>query len=353
MTIPRHAALLSAVVAAGMASTAVADPVADFYRGKTISVVVPIGPGGTYDMYGRLAATIMEKYLPGNPRAVTQLMTGAGGALATNYMANSAPKDGTALVSLHGSAPQNQLLETTGVSYDLNKFLMVGQFVPLNSSLTVWRATAPATTIEDAKKHEVVLGSTGAGSYQYQLPALLNALIGTKFKIILGFKGIPEENLAMERGEIHGRGGTIVSWAITEEAWVKENKIAHLVQVGTRRAKGFEDVPLATELTSNPDHKAAFQLVSAGSLMGRSIASTPGVPPDRAKALRDAFDKGMKDPEILKLAATQKLELEPAPGTELQKIVAEILATPPHVVALINKTITVDGPAKAGGGAKK
>ena len=95
---------------------------------------------------------------------------------------------------------------------------MVGQFVPLNSSLTVWRATAPATTIEGVKKHEVVLGSTGAGSYQYQLPALLNALVGTKFKIILGFKGIPEENLAMERGEIHGRGGTIVSWAITEAA---------------------------------------------------------------------------------------------------------------------------------------
>ncbi len=316
-----------------------ADPVAEFYKGKTITVLVPIGPGGTYDLYGRLGAEIMQKHLPGNPTVITQLMTGGGGAVSTNYIANRSPKDGTALISLHGSAPQNQVLGVTGVSYDLAQFLMIGQFSPLNSSLTVMRANSPAQTIEEAKQKEVVLGSTGQGSYQYHLPILLNQLIGTKFKVVLGYRGIPEQNLAMERGEIMGRGGTIVSWAVTEANWVKENKIAHLVQVGLGRAKGFENVPNANELVKDADHKLAIDLVSAGSLMGRSLAGSPGIPADRAKALRAAFDAGIKDPEILAKANMLKLDLQPAPGTELEKIVKRILSTPKPVVDMVKKAI--------------
>jgi tripartite-type tricarboxylate transporter receptor subunit TctC len=318
---------------------AAADPVADFYKGKTITILVPIGPGGTYDLYGRLGAEIMQRHLPGKPTVITQLMTGGGGAVSTNFLANRAPKDGTSLISLHGSAPQNQVLGVTGISYDLNQFLMIGQFAPLNSSLTVMRATSPALTIEDAKKHEVVLGSTGQGSYQYHLPVLLNRLVGTKFKVVLGYRGIPEQNLAMERGEIMGRGGTLVSWAVTEAHWVKENRIAHLVQVGAKRAKGFEDVPMATELVTSTDHKLAFDLVSAGSLMGRSLAGSPGIPADRAKALRDAFDKGIKDPEILAKAAEWKLDLEPASGAELEALVKRILSTPKPVVDMVKQAI--------------
>ncbi len=331
-----------ALVAAIGVPPASADPVAEFYKGKTITVLVPIGPGGTYDLYGRLGAEIMQKHLPGNPQAITQLMTGGGGAVSTNYIANRAPKDGTSLISLHGSMPQNQVLGATGVTYDLAQFLMVGQFSPLNSSLTVMRALSPAHTIEDAKKHEVVLGSTGQGSYQYHLPILLNKLVGTKFRVVLGYRGIPEQNLAMERGEIMGRGGTIVSWAITEAHWVKENRLAHLVQVGAKRAKGFENVPMATELVTNPDHKLAFDLVSSGSLMGRSLAGSPGIPADRAKALRAAFMAGMKDPEILEKAKTMKLELEPTSGEELQALVTRILSTPKPVVDLVKEAIGVE-----------
>ena len=338
MTILRATILASSLLGCGIAT---ADPVADFYKGKTITILVPIGPGGTYDLYARLGAEILQKHLPGKPQVITQLMTGGGGAVSTNYLANRSPQDGTSLLSLHGSAPQNQVLGVTGVSYDLGKFLMVGQFSPLNSSLTVWRATAPATTIEEAKKKEVVLGSTGAGSYQYQLPVLLNALIGTKIKVVLGYRGIPEQNLAMERGEIHGRGGTLVSWAVTEAHWVRENKIAHLVQVGKARAKGFEDVPLATELVSDPNHKLAFDLVSAGSLMGRSLAASPGIPADRAKALRAAFDAGIKDPEILDKAKQMKLDLDPASGADLEAIVKRILATPKAVIELVQKELKV------------
>lgn len=330
---------VAAATVAVACGAAAADPVADFYKGKTVIILVPIGPGGTYDLYARLGAEIMQRHLPGKPTVITQLMTGGGGAVSTNYLANRAPKDGTSLISLHGSAPQNQVLGATGISYDLNQFLMVGQFAPLNSSLTVLRATSPATTLEEAKTHEVVLGSTGQGSYQYHLPVLLNKLVGTKFKVVLGYRGIPEQNLAMERGEIMGRGGTLVSWAVTEPHWVRDNKIAHLVQVGAKRAKGFENVPLATELVTSPDHKLAFDLVSAGSLMGRSLAASPGIPADRAKALRDAFDKGMHDPEILAKAKELKLDLEPASGAELEALVKRILSTPKAVVDMVKEAI--------------
>lgn len=341
---------LATLIASGtVTQPATADPVADFYKGKTVSVVVPIGPGGTYDFYGRLGAMIMEKHLPGNPKVITQLMTGAGGAVATSHVGSVAARDGTVLLSLHASAPQNQVLGVAG-NYDLSKFLMIGLFTPLNSSLTVWRQTSPALTIQDAKKHEVVLGSTGAGSYQYQLPILLNALIATKFKVILGFKSIPEENLAMERGEIHGRGGTIVSWAITEAAWVKDNKIAHLVQIGTKRAAGFETVPLATDLVTNPEHKQALGLIGSGAAMGRSLAGTPGIPPDRAAALRAAFDKGIRDPEILEQAKKMQLDIDPQTGAELEAIVKEILATPKGVVDFVSKTVGLDKPEGGKGG---
>jgi tripartite-type tricarboxylate transporter receptor subunit TctC len=341
MSIALRSACLAAVLALVPHGVAQADAVADFYKGKTVTVIVPIGPGGTYDFYGRLGAKIMEKHLPGNPTVITKLMTGAGGALAAAHLDSVAPKDGTVLLSMHASSPQNQVLGVTGNRYDLRKFLMVGQFVPLNSSLTVWRATSPAVTIQEAMKKEVVLGSTGAGSYQYQLPALMNALLGTKFKIILGFKSVSEENIAMERGEIHGRGGTIISWAITQPSWVKENKIAHLVQIGAKRAKGFENVPLVQELTTNPDHKKALILIGAASQLGRSLVGTPGIPADRAKAIRTAFEKGMKDPEILAQAKAWKLDLDPISGEEMEETVKEILDTPKPVVELVKKELKI------------
>jgi tripartite-type tricarboxylate transporter receptor subunit TctC len=340
--LPRAFGALAATGAAS-AGPAIADPVADFYKTNTVTVVLPIGPGGTYDFYGRLGAAIMEKHLPGKPKVITQLMTGAGGAKATNYMASVAPKNGTFLISQHASAPQNQVLAATGIRYDLSKFLMIGQFLPLNSSLTVWKPTSPALTIEDAKKKQVILGSTGRGSYQYQLPVLLNALIGTKFKIVLGYKSVSEENLAMERGEIHGRGGTTVSWAITQPSWIREDKIAHLIQVGAKRAVGFENVPLATELVTSQEAKQALTLVSGGALMGRSLAGTPGIPADRAKALRAAFDKGIKDTEIIAKAKDWKLDLEPVSGAELEKTVADILSTPPEVVKKVKQLLGSKG----------
>jgi tripartite-type tricarboxylate transporter receptor subunit TctC len=339
---PRHCLpLLAATALAAVSGGAAAESVAEFYSGKTITVIAPIGPGGTYDFAARLGALIMQKHLPGKPKAITQVMTGAGGAVAAAYIANVAPKDGTSLLSMHASAAQNQVLGITGSQYDLRKFLMIGQIAAQNSSLTAWRATSPALTIEDVKTKEVIIGSTGVGSYQYQLPTLLNALIGTKFKVVLGWKSVGEQNIAMERGEIHARGGTMSSWAITQPHWVRDNKIVHLVQIGLKRARGFENVPLVQELTDNPDHKKALLLIGSSANVGRSIVGSPGIPPDRAKALREAFDKGVKDPEIIAQAKAWKLDFDPEPGTELEKIVTEILDTPKPVVDYIKKTLDI------------
>ncbi len=174
----------------------------------------------------------------------------------------------------------------------------------------------------------------------------MNALLGTKFKVILGFKSVNEQNIAMERGEIHGRGGTIVSWSITQPQWVKDNKIAHLVQIGLKREKGFDDVPLVQELTANPEHRRALLLIGSTAQMGRSLAATPGIPADRANAIRAAFDKGIRDPEIIALAKTWKLDLDPGSGAELEGVVREILDTPPAVVELVKKTLDLK-PKKA------
>jgi tripartite-type tricarboxylate transporter receptor subunit TctC len=342
ISIDLRSACLAAVFAlVTCPGSAQADPVAEFYKGKTLTVIVPVGPGGAYDFYGRLGAKIMEKHLPGKPTVITKLMTGAGGAVAAAHVDKVAAKDGTVLLAMHSGSPQNQVLGVTSNQYDLRKFLMIGQFVPLNSSLTVWRPTSPALTVQEAMKKEVVLGSTGAGSYQYQLPALMNVLLGTKFKVILGFKSTNEQNVAMERGEIHGRGGTIITWAITAPDWVKENKIAHLVQIGAKPAKGFETVPLVQDLTTTPDHKKAFMLVGASSQLGRSLVGTPGIPPDRARAIRAAFEKGMKDPEILAQAKAWKLDLDPIPGEDMERTVNAILDTPQPVVELVRKALNI------------
>lgn len=326
-----------------------ADAVADFYTGKTITIVCPIGAGGTYDFYGRLGGEIMKKFLPGRPNYVMQYMTGAGGTLANNYIGTVAARDGTVLVSLNANTAQTQIMRPTGVKYDVTKFAMIGLFSPMNSALTVWH-TAPVKTIQDAMKTETIIGATGKGSYQYQLPVLLNKLAGTRFKVVPGYKSIPEENLAMERGEIHGRGGTIASWAITEAEWVRDHKIRHLVQVGAKRSPQFPDVPLATELVKTEADKQMILLVSSGALLGRSLAGPPGIPAERVKALRAAFNTGMKDAEILDFAKKQKLIVDPGSGEELEAIVKDVVATPEPIV---RKVIEMLGIKDSGGGKKK
>ena len=319
MTILRATILASSLLGCGIAT---ADPVADFYKGKTITILVPIGPGGTYDLYARLGAEILQKHLPGKPQVITQLMTGGGGAGSTNYLANRSPQDGTSLISLHGSAPQNQVLGVTGVSYDLGKFLMVGQFSPLNSSLTVWRATAPATTIEEAKKKEVVLGSTGAGSYQYQLPVLLNALIGTKIKVVLGYRGSAEIALALQRGELDAMYVTDASAANYEKG-----QQARVIGIGARKRSALlPQVPTLYEaLKLTPEQEWWLDFRTDLNQYGRVLLTMPGIPADRLAHLRAAIGKVLTDPAVIAEGAKTQRFIEYRDAATMQKLAQKLV----------------------------
>lgn len=314
----------------GLAAAVRAETVAEFYRGRTITVVVPAGPGGSYGQYGQLGGKALELHLPGKPTVVMQYMPGAGGAKSTNYIANVAPRDGSVLLSMSANAAQTQLLRPTGVHYDVGAFTMIGQFAPATSVLTVWH-TAPAKTIESARTTEIVIGASGRGSQQYQFPALLNDLLGTKFKLIPGYKGASDLFIAMEKGEIHGFLGSTASLASRAD-WMQDGKLAYLIQVGTRKAKGFEAVPLIRDVTSDAEKRQILHLVSTGAVVGRTLVGPPAIPDERTKALRAAFNAGMADGTVIEMAERQKLPLDPTTGEELAQIIRDILATPKPVV---------------------
>jgi tripartite-type tricarboxylate transporter receptor subunit TctC len=303
-----------------------AQSVEEFYKGKTISFVIGYSPGGGYDTYARLVARFLGDHIPGKPTIVPRNMPGASSRVAAAYVYNVAPKDGTVLATGDQSLALAQAMGEK-LQFDTTKFIYIGNPSAENNTTVTW-FTSPVKTIEDAKKQDVPMGATG-GSTSSQYPRVMNAVLGTKFKVILGYPGGNDINLAMERGEVAGRGSNSwASWKATRPEWLRDKKINILVQIGLSKAPDLPDVPLLMDLASNPDDRALLRLLSAPSGIGRPIFTTPGVPADRVKALRDAFDATIKDPAFVEEAKKVGLEIDPVSGEELQKIVAEIVATP-------------------------
>ncbi len=311
------------------ASAATAD---DFYKGKTIRFLIGHGTGGGYNLYSRHLARHMGRNIPGKPTFVPQNMPGAGSMRMTNYLYNIAPKDGTAVGMPGNTMPLAQLLKYKGFKFDVSKFNWIGNPSVANGVTTVLNKPG-ATTIDDARKREIILGSTGGRSASTIIPRLMNAFLGTKFKIIQGFAGGGQLNLAMERGEVDGRGSvSIETWYATKGQWVKEKKIAHIVQIGHNIDKRISDVPLLHKLAANPADSEVLKLMSSSAVLGRPVAAPPGLPAARVKILRDAFDATMKDPAYLAEAKRQKMRITPLAGTELQKLVATMLKTPEPIM---------------------
>jgi tripartite-type tricarboxylate transporter receptor subunit TctC len=330
-----RAAFIASLVCAG--STALADPVADFYRGKNITLIISAGTGGGYDTNARLVARHLGKHIPGNPNIVPKNMPGGGHLVAANYMYNVAPKDGTAIATLLPAFVSYQILDGKQVEYDAAKFNWIGASDVDNHNLYVWHTTG-VRSIEDAKKKEVLMGSTGAGSYTGLYPALLNNLIGTKFKVVSGYKSTNEIHLAMERGEVQGRAGNLFSSLLSQNKdWLDEKKINILMQVGSKRDPDFIDVPLMTELTSDPEKKRILTIYSGDVALGRSFITTPGVPADRLAALRKAFDETIADPEFLADAKNINMQVRPLGHAELTAAAMEILSTPPELIEKAKK----------------
>jgi tripartite-type tricarboxylate transporter receptor subunit TctC len=320
---------LSASLAIGPAA---ADAVADFYKGKQIRFIVRTTVGGDYDQYTRLLARFMGKYIPGNPSMVVVNMPGGGGITAANYMAQVAPRDGTVIgIVSQGLAVDQALSSSPQLKADLREFNWIANVVYSNQLLVVWH-TSPTKTIDDAKKRVTTIGTTGAGSASVQYPAFYNNVLGTKFKIVFGYPGGQYIDLAMERGEVEGRGTNPYSgWMASKPTWIPEKKIIPLMQAGLQKEPALPDVPLIIDQPVRAEDKPLLRFMANSSTVGRPLATTPGVPAERVAALREAFAKTIRDPEFIATAKKENMEIRPQTAEELTQVIMQILNAPQDV----------------------
>lgn len=326
MSRPVGALSVAVLCAALGCGPAAADTVADFYRGKQIRVIVRTLPATDYDAYSRLIARFMGKYIPGNPSMIAVNMTGGGGIIAANYMAEVAPRDGTVIgIVSQGLAADQALGQSPQLKANLREFNWIANVVFSNQLLVTWH-TSETKTLEDAKRRVTTIGTTGAGSASVQYPLFYNSVLGTQFKIIFGYRSGAEIDLAMERGEVEGRGtNPYSSYMATHPAWIPENKIIPLVQAGLEKEPNLPDVPLILDLPVASEQRPLLEFMARSATVGRPLATTPGVPADRVAALRRAFDAMVKDPEFIAAAAKEKLVVRPQSGDKIAEIIFGLL----------------------------
>jgi tripartite-type tricarboxylate transporter receptor subunit TctC len=338
----RLSLLCSAVLAAlVVAAPARAQGVEQFYTGKTITLLVGAGPGGSYDIYARTLARHMPRHIPGHPTMIVKLGGGVGGGIGTAIQLNSTvAKDGTVIGMTQQTNIVSQLTEpSVAGKFDASKWEWIGLMAPIRNMVAVWH-TAPAQTLDEAKQKEVIIGATGRASPTFTVPQALNELIGTKFKIVTGYNGVNDLNLAMERGEVQGRGASWVSVTTQAPQYIADKKLKALAVEGLTREPGIPDVPTLVELAKTDREKGAMRLMSAASEFGRAVFAPPGAPADRVQALRRAFDATMKDPEFLAEAEKLKLTIEPQSGETLKKVAAEVVASSPEAVEYARKLMS-------------
>jgi tripartite-type tricarboxylate transporter receptor subunit TctC len=309
-----------------------------FFAGKTIKVIIPAGPGGVYGLYGQMVAPHLSRLIPGNPQIVMQYMPGGGGIVAANHFANIAPKDGTVLAMPHDSLVIYQILQPKNVRYDVREIRWLGAIGGLTSTISHWH-TAPAKSVEETKANKVILGATGRGSYMYMVPRLMNELIGTKYEIITGYKGIADVDIAMERNEVQGRGGNWLSWKSVKQDWIKSGKIAHVVQIGFQKNPELPGVPLLNDLGRTSREKAMFGFVSSIGLIGRSLALPPNTSKERVIELRTAFGRMISDPAFLAEAKTRNIDIEPIEATVVEGAITDLISSSVTVVDELRKIL--------------
>ncbi|MDB5650067.1 MAG: tripartite tricarboxylate transporter family receptor [Hyphomicrobiales bacterium] len=308
-----------------------------FYKGKTIELYVGTDPGGGYDLYARLIARYLGRHMPGTPSIVVKNMPGAGHLRMANWVYGAAPRDGTVIAAAPQSVAIEQVLGTEGVQYDARQFTWIGRVAPVVEVTYTWH-TSPTKTLDDARRRETIMGGSGVASPTVFYLNALNQLAGTKFNVIPAFPSNAETNLAMQRGEVEGGSKAWASMKVDNAEWLRDGKVNILVQYATSRDKDLPNVPLMMELGRNEDERRALNLFAMGNAMGRSIMATPGIPADRIAALRKAFADTMSDPELIAFTREKKIDFGPTlTGEELQKLIEETLALPPHVIALAKK----------------
>lgn len=325
---------LGLLLAGAQVEPAPAETAEEFYRGKVVTFLVGSDPGGSFGVYAEILAQQMPRHIPGNPKIITKFAGGQSGGLnVANAMHSVTAPDGLTMAMTQQTIVLSQVLNPQYAKYDARQWIWLGNMAPVRNMLAVWH-TAKAQSVEEAKRVEVVIGATGPTSPTYIVPSALNKFLGTKFKIVSGYKGAANLNVAMERGEIEGRGASWLSVQLAAPQWIAEKKIKAIVFASITREPTAPDVPTLVELVTDPRQKQAAEFLSAESDFGRSVFLPPGVPPERVAALRKAFEDSLKDPELLADAHKRRLPIEPASAEALAQLTAKVLATPKEVIEL-------------------
>jgi tripartite-type tricarboxylate transporter receptor subunit TctC len=329
-------ALLAVAVVLGTSGAALAQQdVADFYRGKTVRIVVGVGVGSGYDINARAIARHLANHIPGNPTVIVQNQPGAGSLTMTNALYNTGPFDGTVIGASFNGMPTTPLLQPTGVRFDPVKLLWIGSSNREAQVTYLWH-TAPVTSFEDIRTKEIVVGAQAPGTTQYDYPMLVNHLFGFKFKVITGYESTPKIHLAMESGEVQGNGAS--NWSTLKAlnaSWIAEKKIKILAQWALRKHPDLTDVPMVLGLAKSDSDRQALLLALARLEFGRPFFLPPNVPGDRVAALRLAFDATMKDKEFLADAEKVKIDIDPLSGEEVAALVEQVARTSPDTAARV------------------
>jgi tripartite-type tricarboxylate transporter receptor subunit TctC len=330
------AAVILPMAMVGINGKAQAETAAEFFAGKQVSLLIGTTPGGGYDAYGRALARHLGRHIPGNPGIITKNMPGAGGLALGNHLYNRAPKDGTEIATVQNGLPFEKLFymlspEGNNALFDSTKFGWIGSMTQTVFVTVTWNAS-PTKTLQDAMARETTLGASGTSADSYVLAMLSNNLLGTKFKVVVGYAGATEVDLAVEKGEVDGEAGkdwtTLTS---TRPQWIKDKKVNILVQMGMKPHPDIKGVPMAIDLAKTPEDRQVMEVVFAKFGMSRPFMAPPDLPADRLAMLRSAFDATLKDPAFLAEAEKLGMEINSVSGADLQALVTRIMNTPPEL----------------------
>ncbi len=322
-----------------MTAPAQADAVADFYKGKKITAISGGGAGGGFSFNARVLGRHIVRHIPGNPEWVVTAMPGAGGARSMKYINNAAAQDGTVVGVVLPPSILSPLLRKK-IGYDSAKFHWLGSITPMAQVISVWH-THGVKSLEDVKKRQVILGTSSKLSSGYLIPAFVNALIGTRFKVISGYRGGDRQNNAMQKGEIQGRGSFYNSYKVTKPHWLRDKSIIHLVQLGPF-IKELPNVPRVRDLAKTDEERRIVKFLQIGAQVGHGFYVSPNVPRARVAALRKAFATTVRDPAYLAEAKRRNLIVDPVSGKDLQRTIAGAMATPRAVINKFKEMVKLD-----------
>jgi len=312
-----------------------------FYAGKNIDFVIGYPPGGSNDIWARLLARHISKHIPGKPTVVPRNTPGAGSFLAINSVYSVSPKDGTVLAIGAPTAPLDEKLGTQGVRFKTAQLNWIGRADSLINIVFMWH-TSRVKTFADAQKYESTLSGTGAGSTVSIYPTVMNNVLGTKFKLIMGYRGSADAQLAVERSEVEGHSTSWTAVKVGHPEWRPSKTISILVQFGLMRHPELPEVPTAVDLARNDEERQILSAIMAAAEVGSAFFTTPGIPADRLNALRRAFDATMQDKDFLADVERTKLSVTPMKGEDLQQLVKQVSDLPPDLLEKVRHAYTAN-----------